>query len=199
MGKLTNHSPLLRVSEKKSSINYYYIIDGFFLALEKHHQLTNVMKDSDWSVCLLFGANECRKGLRISVIGYSCVLMENHMYDCEREKVQPCRSVQTCRHIPFPWSPFINRPVHMSGKYTCIRTYAPILPQNCMPWQTGHPNVEPWYARPRSFHDSFTNPYKTLPALISLFQITSTWLPIPFEAMVSFTGISNKTLSLFSK
>ncbi len=32
------------------------------------------------------------------------------------------------------------------------------------------------YIRPRSFHSSFTHPYKMLPALASLFEITSTWL-----------------------
>lgn len=38
---------------------------------------------------------------------------------------------------------------------------------------------------PRSFHDSFTHPYYMLSALISLLEITSTWLPIPF--MVSYS------------
>ena len=55
--------------------------------------------------------------------------------------------------------------------------FAPGVPQNCI--QTGHRRSEPYCTGARSFHHSFKHPYKMLSALASLFEITSTWLPIP--------------------
>ena len=51
--------------------------DGIITLVVCHSRLmllTNVTKDSDWSVYPLFGANQCKKGLRISVIRYGNLL-----------------------------------------------------------------------------------------------------------------------------
>ncbi len=52
-------------------------------------------------------------------------------------------------------------------------------------YRQGRSTVCPCCTRPRSSHNCFTDPCKMLPALISLFQITLTWLPVPFRTQHS--------------
>ncbi len=68
---------------------------------------------------------------------------------------------------------------------------------NTLSWHThlykwGRSTSCPWYTDNRSFCNSFTDPYKTwLSALASLFKITSTWLPVPFQTQHNGKIVSN--------
>ena len=53
----------------------------------------------------------------------------------------------------------------------------------------GHVYSVPYCTRPRNFHNSFTNPYLMPAALSSGFEITSTWLPIPFANSTLLTSM----------
>ena len=57
-----------------------------------------------------------------------------------------------------------------------------------MSTDTGQEHSVPNTHQLRSFHSSFTDPYKTCCWLSPLFKITSTWLPVPFRRRCVFSS-----------
>ena len=86
-------------------------------------------------------------------------------------------------------------PIVSSDKYTSVRIREEYLRAA---YDMALSIYKPCCTRLKNFHGSFTDPYKLLPALASLLEITSTWLPVPFanSTPVCAVRVVNCNLSL---